>query len=587
MAVRLVLSCYLVASVVLTWRVWADPAGRAQFVVAHGGIWQDVYLFAWFMRYDAAAVAHGHLALVTTALNAPEGINVMWNNPFLLPGVVLAPLTWLAGPLASLAVVLTLGFAGSAASLLWVLRRWGAAIPAAALGGAVYGFSPALIDSAVGHYDLQFAVLPPLIIHAGLRIVTGRWYPVRGGVWLGVLIAAQVFTGEELLADTGLAVFAMVVTLALSQPRAVLKRVGGAAAGLATAAAISLLICGYPLWVQFHGRLTEHGSPWNVTLYTNHPFSFVVPPGYLVFHSQASAARAAQPVLGGEYLGYLGWPLLVVLAAAVIWFWRDRRVRVCAVAWAILESCSLGGGGAAFGAFRCPVALLPWHWLQHAPLLSLMIVDRFSILADGAAGAMLAFSLDRAWSAMPRAAMPRAAIARRGLPAAVAVLALLPLLPVPLQAAHVTPVPAGWRVAFARLALAQNAPVLVVPGGLAAMNWQAASGEPGSLIGGYCIAPNPTGRARQCKTGKNGTGRYLDALWLGTRDPGQPTRKTIRADLAFWQPAAVVAVTSSNSRLGRFLTRWLGQPAIRVGRVLAWRRNGPAMSHAGSRYQRG
>ena len=34
----------------------------------------------------------------------------------------------------------------------------------AGLGGAVYGFSPALLQSAIGHYNLQFAVLPPLII---------------------------------------------------------------------------------------------------------------------------------------------------------------------------------------------------------------------------------------------------------------------------------------------------------------------------------------------------------------------------------------------------------------------------------------
>jgi hypothetical protein len=51
-------------------------------------------------------------------------------------------------PQTSLTIVLTLGFAGPAASLFWVLRRWGASITAAALGGAVYGFSPALVQSA-------------------------------------------------------------------------------------------------------------------------------------------------------------------------------------------------------------------------------------------------------------------------------------------------------------------------------------------------------------------------------------------------------------------------------------------------------
>jgi hypothetical protein len=107
------------------------------------GVDADVELYEWFMRYSAAAVMHGRLpALVTTALNAPQGVNLMWDTPFMLLAVPLAPVTALAGPLASLTIVLTLGFAGSAASLFLVLRRWGCSLWPTALGGAVYGFSP-------------------------------------------------------------------------------------------------------------------------------------------------------------------------------------------------------------------------------------------------------------------------------------------------------------------------------------------------------------------------------------------------------------------------------------------------------------
>ena len=193
--------CYLLGAVAVTCRLGADPAARAQV-----GDVQDVNLFAWFMRYEATAIAHGRLpALTTAALNAPHGISMMWNTSVLLPGVLLAPVTLLAGPQTSLTLMLTLGFAGSATSLFVVLRRWGASLTAAAIGGAVYGFSPALLNSGIGHYNLQFAVLPPLIIDALLRIVTGRGDAVRTGTWLGVLAAAQLFTGEELLTDTALA----------------------------------------------------------------------------------------------------------------------------------------------------------------------------------------------------------------------------------------------------------------------------------------------------------------------------------------------------------------------------------------------
>ena len=192
---------YLLAALAVTLWLWRDPASRTV-----AGNPYDADQLAWFFRYDATAIAHGHLpALITTAMNAPRGVNVMWNTFMLLPGVLLTPVTLLLGPQTALNVFMTAGFAGSALAMFAVLRRWEVSGPAAALGGAVYGFSPAVLHSAIGHYDLQFAVLPPLIIHVALRLATGRAGPVRGGtvrggLWLGLLVTAQLFITEEILA---------------------------------------------------------------------------------------------------------------------------------------------------------------------------------------------------------------------------------------------------------------------------------------------------------------------------------------------------------------------------------------------------
>ena len=141
---------------------------------------------AWFMRYAADAVAHGHLpALVTTALNAPHGINLMWNNSMLFPAVLLAPVTLLGGPLAGLTVLATLGYAGSAAAMYWLLRRHDASVLAAGLGGAVFGFSPGMVNAGTAHYGMEFAVLVPLLAEAALSLLTGRGHPLRTGAWLG------------------------------------------------------------------------------------------------------------------------------------------------------------------------------------------------------------------------------------------------------------------------------------------------------------------------------------------------------------------------------------------------------------------
>src|SRR5579859_4236525 len=111
---------YLVAAFAVTMCLWRDPASR--IVVINPC---DSDQFAWFFRYDATAVAHLRLpALITTGMNAPQGINLMWNTPMVLPGVLFAPLTLLAGPQTSLTALMTLGFAGSALAMFFVLRGW-------------------------------------------------------------------------------------------------------------------------------------------------------------------------------------------------------------------------------------------------------------------------------------------------------------------------------------------------------------------------------------------------------------------------------------------------------------------------------
>jgi hypothetical protein len=569
----LILGCYLLGAIVVTGRLWVHPAGRMQT-----GDTQDVNLFAWFLRYSATAVSHGHLpALFTTTLNAPRGVNMMWNTAFLLPGVLLTPVTLLAGPQVSLTLVLTLGIAGSAASAFWVLRRWDASLRAAAIGGAVYGFSPALLNSGTGHYHLVVAVIPPLMIDALLRILTGHGRPVRGGVWLGVLTAVQLFIGEEPLVDTAVAGLILAGVLAASRPRAVPARIRGAGLGLGTGAGAALLLCAYPLWVQFRGPLREHSvlqGPWSGNL-----AFFVDPSGNLQFHTRSSANLVAAANLGlPEVLGYLGWPLIVVLAAAAIRYRRDLRVRAAAVTCAGLELCSLGGGPLTVAGRHLSGSFLPYHWLQGLPLFAQVLPDRFCILGAGAAGAALAFTLDRARSGARHRARPAAARPggrRAFLPVAMACLALVPLLPLPYRAARPVPVPAGWQAVFARLRLAPGARVLVVPVPLVydtdAMRWQADTGEPRTLVGGYFLGPDRTGQASFSIGPPLAAAEFLNQLRDGRSRVWPSSPALARSALAYWRPDAVVAVTRRSSPLGRFLARLLGRPDFRSRSVLAWK----------------
>jgi len=589
LAVALILVCYLLAALAVTWHLWADPAAHTV-----AGNPNDADVFAWYLRYDATAVTHGRLpALVTAAMNAPQGINMMWNNSMPLPGVLLTPVTLLAGPQTALTVLTTVGFAGSAASMFLVLRRWEVSTSAAALAGAVYGFSPVLLHSSVGHYNVQLAVLPPLIIDAGLRVCVRSQAPARDGIVLGLLVTAQLFTGEESLMLTGIAGLLMVAALATAQPRAALARWRPAASGLAVAAGVTLLLAGYPLWVQFFGPLTQSGSPFTPDFFKNDLAGFVTPSRYLLFHTSSSAAAAAR-YQGGvpEYLAFLGWPLIAVLAVGTLAFWRRPAVRAAAVTLAVLELLSLGGHPLVGGTVQ-PGITLPWHWLEGVPVFQAVLPNRLSIVADGATAALLAFCIDLARAKLAsrnhsdaggsedgpgvggRGRARGTVLLGKALVAAVAVAACLPLVPLPLPSAAAPALPAGWSAAFAALRLPPGARVLVVPVPTAtltdALRWQADTGQPASLIGGYFFGPAWNGQAYVDGNGPTATTRYLDALWSGGAAGAAPAISQVRADLAAWRPSAVVAVTSLDSPLGRYLAQYFGRPGIQAGRVLAWR----------------
>ena len=221
-----------------------------------------------------------------------------------------------------------------------------------------------------------------------------------------------------------------------------------------------------------------------------------------------------------EYLGYLGWPMLFVLGWAAVTLWPVLAVRVLAVTFTVLEVFSLGGtlllDGHVHGWLK-----LPWYWLQGLPLASSAIVDRFSIIADGCAAALLAIMVDAVWRASSDA---RARTRRRvavgmaiGLATAVVV---VPMLPAPLPTSTVAGVPTGWTQVMSALRLPDGASVLAVPVPTGAfttpLRWKADTGTPASMVGGYFIGPIWTGQAYVGGPGLDKVPQYLNLLWEGS-----------------------------------------------------------------------
>src|SRR5207302_263162 len=194
---------------------------------------------------------------------------LMANTAMFGLGIPLSPITMLFGPTVTWAIALTGGLSGTAAAWYWVFsRHLTSSRLAAAVGGAFCGFAPAMISHGNAHPNFVGLFVIPFIVLRLIKLAQGQ-RPVRDGIVLGLLLAYQVFLGEEplLISMMGFVIFA--IAYAASRRREALTMVRPMAIGLSIAAVLALAITIYPLWYQFFGpesyQTLEHGSVGNDT----------------------------------------------------------------------------------------------------------------------------------------------------------------------------------------------------------------------------------------------------------------------------------------------------------------------------------
>ncbi|MEA2634130.1 MAG: hypothetical protein QOH92_897 [Chloroflexota bacterium] len=85
---------YLALAIGMFATIWFEHGGPASRALGVGG---DQQLAIWFLRWQAFAITSGHNLLYATYLDAPGGVNLMWNTTAPVLGVLLAALTLTLG----------------------------------------------------------------------------------------------------------------------------------------------------------------------------------------------------------------------------------------------------------------------------------------------------------------------------------------------------------------------------------------------------------------------------------------------------------------------------------------------------------
>ncbi|WP_322778553.1 hypothetical protein [Frankia sp. Cas4] len=557
-------SSYLLLAFALTIRVWSEPARN---IIA--GNPNDTGLYCWWLAHTAHAVTSLSNPFITHLANAPAGINALWNTSVLVPGLILTPLTVVAGPVASYNVLVVLAFLLSASGAYLFARTLGVRTAPAYVGGAVYGFSPALVAAGTGHLSLVLAPAIPLLLCLVTDIVRQTGRPLRKGLLLGTGAGLQLLTGEEVLFITAVTATLGLALLMASRPEYV-RRAGGSARALLIAFLSCLALTGIPLGIQFFGSPRSHGSPFLTNFFKSDLTGFYVPSARQLLASAAQTERAAAYQGGApEYMAYLGWPLLIICVSATVIGFRDLRLRIAGLTGAALAVLTLGSTLLVRG---IETGLpLPWHLVARIPVFDAALPDRFALGTALMAGLVLAIVLDRLPSQLDLGGPLTATVA-----VAVAAVCVLPLVPRPYSVERSPDVPSFFTTnAIEILPANSNVLVLPYPSGVqtAPLFWQAAARFHFSMPGGYFIGPAEDGQAFMGGRTPTATARFLTDVGKGMSfEPLTPARiAQARDDFARLRIRAVIlGPTPHAAELRDTVTFLVGSQPTFTGGVYVW-----------------
>jgi hypothetical protein len=569
----MVLAAYLLGAFWVTGRLWISPNGR---LLQNQ---QDHIFFESMFAHGGRVLFGGANPFFSHQLNAPDGVNLIANTSILGASVPLAPVTALFGPGVSVVLLLTLGLAGTAAAWYWVLsRHLVTSRLAAAVGGAFCGFAPGMVSQAEGHPNLVAQFVVPFVVSRVIVLGRPERRSVRDGVVLGLLVAYQALLNEEALLFAAMACVVLTLAWAIVHRSQVRARLRGFLRSLAVGALVAGVLLAYPFYVQFAGPQHYagllHGYQYGTDLGSFSAFARDTVAG----HRTGSITS----IHFAEESTFFGWPLVLVVAALIVWLRRDRRVWILAATGALFAVLSLGSPIPWMGHLTSYPG--PWALVKHLPLFTSVVPIRLGLVIIPVIGALLALAVDRAL-ADARTRTGTVSAGTRWPWARPAVLiwiglagGLIPLLPLPLQPTTQPPLPAFitdgmWRGYVSAGQSLVTVPLTTLPRP-EGMRWSADQKEGFALAGGYFLGPvdGITGNHAMFGAPPRPTTQLFGAVRDGQSvTVGPQQREQAAADLAYWKAGVVVLdPLQPNEDALRDLGTQLFGPAQFVGGVWLW-----------------
>lgn len=527
-----VLGGFLLTAVWVTSQIWVDPSGRVASLYS-----SDPAQVQFFLAHSVRVVLHGEFPFFTEQFNYPDGVNLMANTAILALGIPMVPVTLLFGPAVTFVLLVTFGLAGTAAAWYFVLSRHVVRTPLAAIvGGWLCGFSPAMLSHASWHPNIISQFLLPFIVWRVL-VITRSTRPYRDGALLALLVTTQAFINEEILLFTAMACGIFLLAVVAQQPARWSTAWRPMVKALGTCTVIAGSLLAYPLYVQFAGPMAYHGLSDAVRDYGNDIAAFFAPGSPTLGGDQRANTNLAPNY--SEENAFFGWSLTLITVGIVVWLRRELLVRALAVTAVFFAVLSLGER---ISWWDRELITGPWEWLVRLPLLDAVVPTRFGLITSVVVAVLLALAVDRT----RELDLPRPAV--RTLTVAGLVLALLPILPMPLPMTSRPPVPQFITADRWRPYVEPDQTLVPIPvpsmGNTHGMRWAASTNLDFKIPGGYFLAPRNgnTGDPGRFGGRPSGMGALLEEVASTGRTPKLNDRQRRRCldELRQWRAAILV-----------------------------------------------
>ncbi len=355
----------------------------------------DPESFIWYLGWWPFALTHHLNPLYSSAVWSPSGINLTWATSIPTLSLLCWPATSLLGPTFSWNLLNLLAPVLNSLACFALLFHLYGRRSAAFLGGFFFGFSSYVSGQILGHINLSFVCLIPILVLLFIRRSEGSIDRRKFIFLTAATLSIQLGISIEILATSVFFGFLAILTFAAFMP-ALRRPFYKSSIDFILASLFSLLICAPFVVYLLIGYRSLPPSIYNPLGFSTDLLNFIIPTPTTALGG-STLASISKHFTGNfsEDGAYIGIPVIILSLFALRRLFVENRnlafgfltLLVVAVLFTLGPILQVNGTYTHF--------VLPWTIMQKIPFLRDALPSRFSMYISLLFAVLLTYWISR------------------------------------------------------------------------------------------------------------------------------------------------------------------------------------------------